>query len=303
MRNGQNNNNNYLKLQSLDFYQNNRPNNLNPNYDNIDFMIKNYIDGERNKNINDFNNSMIDINKKITNYLIDNCIKEKEKNNEIENVRNEIGEKLDKINKIQKQQKHDIDFIIKYGLNKNRSLEPIIGMLLDHPKPLPKLLRDDDDYNINKNEKYKMNITPLKNFSVYGRYSNKKYENGKNNGNVLRRTGSSIFENHYKIDEDSDPHKYNHNIYPNYSKRPICEKVKNDIILDKNINDINKEKNKSNINDENYNDKEYEKEKFQAYKGKFFLPADFRFGGRLEKNKKSKINIKKKKENINFFIE
>ena len=116
-------------------------------------------------------------------------------------------------------------------------------MLLDHPKPLRNLLRDDYDKNQYKKDLYKMNITPLKNFSVYGRYSNKKPENGKNNGNVLRRAGSSIFENNYKIDEDTDPHVYNHNIYPNYAKRPIIEKVKNDFNLDNLKHNINKQTN------------------------------------------------------------
>ena len=69
------------------------------NPDNLDFMIQNYIDGERNKNIHNFSDSMIDVNQKITNYLIDNCLKEKEKNKYIEDFRAEIGQKLDKIEK------------------------------------------------------------------------------------------------------------------------------------------------------------------------------------------------------------
>ena len=285
LRNGQNNNN--LNFQSLAYTQNMRPNTFNKNFDNNDFMIQCYIDNERNKNIHDFSDSMININSKITSYLIDNCVKEKEKNNVIEEIRNEIGEKLDKINKIQKKQKHDIDFIIKYGLNKNRSLDPIIGALLDQPKPLPKLVRDDDEVN-NQYERDKLNLTPFKNFSVYGRYSKKKnFEN--NSGKILRKSGSSIFENtykneyNYKIDEDSDPHKYNHNIYPNYSKRPILEKVNSDINFDKYKYDINIQKNKTISIDDN--ESEYEKEKFKAYNGKFFLPADFRFGGKQKKNK------------------
>ena len=38
----------------------------------------------------------------------------------------------------QKEQKHDLDFIIKYGLNKNRALDPIVGILLDPPKSITK---------------------------------------------------------------------------------------------------------------------------------------------------------------------
>ena len=298
IRNNSNNNNNNLNFQSLDFNQNYRLNNIPQNYDDIDYMIKNYIEGERNKNINDFNNSMIDINKKITNYLIDNCIKEKEKNLEIE----KINHKLDKINKIQKMQKDDIDFIIKYGLNKNRALEPIVGMLLDHPKPLPKLLRDDDEIK-NKLEKqtYKLNLTPLKNFSVYGRYTNKKPNNENIKGNTLRRTGSSIFEYNYKIDEDEDPHKYDHNIYPNYSKRPVLEKVKSSINFDEYISDKNKNKNSSSI--DNNRGISNEKDKFHVYKDRFYLPADFRFGGGKINKNNSAINDNKQKEKIKFFIE
>ena len=95
-------------------------------------MIQNYIDGERNKNIHNFNDSMIDINQKITNYLIDTCQEQKEKNKRLEDFKDEIGQKLDKIVNIQKKQKSDIDFIIKYGLNKNKALDPIIGLLLDY---------------------------------------------------------------------------------------------------------------------------------------------------------------------------
>ena len=287
IRNGSNSNNNRLNLQSLDYNQNYRPNNINHYYDQNDFMVRNYIDGERNKNINDFNNSMIDINKKITNYLIDNCVQQKEKNNVIEDIRNEIGEKLDKINKIQLKQKHDIDFIIKYGLNKNKSLDPIIGMLIDAPRPLPKLLRDDDEVKY-KNGKIidKMNITPFQNFSVYGKYSNKKNGLGNSKGNILRRSGSSIFEYNYKIDEQPDPHIYNHNIYPNYSKRPILEKVSVDNNIDKIKKDINRKRNNS-VNMDNNKD-DYDKERFKVYKGKFYLPAEFRFGcGITKKNKNS----------------
>ena len=244
---------------------------------------------------------MSEINNIITNYVIDNCIKEKEKNNEMQDIKNEIGLKLDKINKIQKKQKQDIDFIIKYGLNKNRSLEPIIGMILDHPKPLHKLLKDEDDSEeIHKKEKIikNLNTTPFKNFSVYGRYSNKKNLEKNNDKRVLKRTGSSIFETNYKIDNNKDPHVYNHNIYPNYSHRHIFEKEDNDLYVTKNIK--NKEKNKSvDIDDK---EDEYEKERFKVYKGKFFLPADFRFGGKSKMNKNQQNN-KKGKETTKFLID
>ena len=274
-------------------------------------MVQNYINGERNKNLHDFNDSMIDINKKITNYLIDNCIKEKEKNNfqeQLEDVKNYIGEKLSEINKIKKKQKLDIDFIIKYGLNKNRSLYPIIGILLDQPKPLPKLLRDDDDKNKYDKVVNKRNINPYKNFSVYGRYTNNQNDKEtKNNGGILRRTGSCIFENNYKnennneynynIDKDTDPHKYNHNIYPNFSKRPFFEKINNENILDKYKYNLKKQKNKSMIIDDE-NDY-FEKEKFKAYNNKFYVPADFRFGIKLKKDLNNKIN---KNKIIEFLI-
>lgn len=291
-----NQSNTNIKFQSLDFAPNYRPYNINPNYNGANFAIDNYIDGERNKNTNDFNNSMIDINKKITNYLIDNCIKEKEKNNVIEDVRNEIGYKLDKITKIQKKQKHDIDFIIKYGLNKNRSLEPIIGMILDHPKPLPKLLRDDDSEDIYKKQKMikDMKTIPFKNFSVYGRYSNKKNVEKNSDGGVLRRSGSSLFDQKYKMDNNKDPHFYNHNIYPNYSNRPIFEKVVSDVEKDVFISN-NVDNNGKNKSVDIENEDEYEKERFRVYKGKFFLPADFRFGGKNNKNRNSKNEIKRVK--------
>ena len=301
-----NNYNNYLKLQKLDYNPNYILNNMNPN--DLDFMINNYIDGERNRNINDFNNSMIDINKKITNYLIDNCVKEKENNNfmkKLEEVKNEINEKLVEINKTQKKQKNDIDFIIKYGLNKNKALDSIMGIILEQPKPLPKLLRDDekDRYKYDKVTN-KNNITPYKNFSVYGRYTNKQENRNRDNRGVLKRTGSCVFgksnknEYNYKIDEDSDPHKYNHNIYPNYSKRPIFEKIeKNDNLDEYKYNFKNKNRSLI-VGDE---DEFFEKEKFEAYNNRYFVPKDFKFGTKM---KKSYIyNNNNKNKNLNFLID
>jgi len=305
INNNHNNNINYLKFQNLDY----NPNYMNPYTNDLDFMINNYIDGERNKNINDFNNSMIDINKKITNYLIDNCIKEKENNNfmkKLEEVKNELNEKLIEINKTQKKQKNDIDFIIKYGLNKNKALDSILGIILEQPKPLPKLLRDDekDRYKYDKVTN-KNNITPYKNFNVYGRYTNKHENRNRDNMGVLKRTGSCVFSNsnnndyNYKIDEDSDPHKYNHNIYPNYSKRPIFEKIeKND-----NLNEYKKNlgpKNRSLIVGNEDKDEFFEKEKLEAYNNRYFVPKDFKFGTKMRKNYKYQINKNKK---LNFLID
>ena len=124
----------------------------------------------------------------------------------IEKVRNEIEYKLEKINKIQKQQKHDIDFIVKNGLNKNRSLDPIIGKILGHPKPLLKLLREEESKDIYKKSKMikvRKRIS-FKNLSVYGRYSNKKNVD-KNDEGVLRKSGSSLLDCKYKIDNNKDP--------------------------------------------------------------------------------------------------
>ena len=291
--------NNNLKLQSLDYINNNNinriPNPLNKlSQDNLDFAIQNYIDGERNKNIHNFNDSMIDINQKITNYLIDNCQEVKEKNKNLEDFKYEIGNKLDKIEHIQKQQKHDIDFIIKYGLNKNKALDPIIGLLYDYQRPLPKLLKDIDEENkLDKiiNEK---NFNSYKNFSLYGRYSNKRNDKENDNsddkskktGGILRRTGSCVFENrrnpfNKKLKENEEYKKLNPDI-----KNPFFE------------NKGNKEKNK-NYNDDNYEDEEFQK--FVAYKGRYFIPADFRFGGVKDKNQKHK-KPKKNKNEIDFII-
>ena len=225
------NNNNDLKFQSLDCLNNNIPNisnNLNEqNPENLDFMIQNYIDGERNKNIHNFNDSMIDINQKITNYLIDTCQEQKEKNKRLEDFKDEIGQKLDKIVNIQKKQKSDIDFIIKYGLNKNKALDPIIGLLLDYKRPLPNLLKDIAEENKYEKVFNEKNFVPFKNFSLYGRYSNQKNENDNNikkeKGGIFKRTGSCIFENrsnpfNYKLKENEEYHKYNPDI-----KRPFFE--------------------------------------------------------------------------------
>ena len=237
IRNNSNNSNNNLKFQSLDYINNNNIPNIynkslnNLSQDNLDFAIQNYIDGERNKNIHNFNDSMIDINQKITNYLIDNCQEQKDKNRRLENFKYEIGQKLDRIEKIQIKQKHDIDFIIKYGINKNRALDPIVGLLNDYQRPLPKLLKElDEEYKYDKflNKK---NLVPYKNFYLHGRYSNldkkedisdKKNENGK----ILKRTGSCIFENRknpftHKLKENE---VYNKN-YPNI-RRPFFENKK-----------------------------------------------------------------------------
>ena len=294
------NNNNDLKFQSLDCLNNNIPNisnNLNEqNPENLDFMIQNYIDGERNKNIHNFNDSMIDINQKITNYLIDTCQEQKEKNKRLEDFKDEIGQKLDKIVNIQKKQKSDIDFIIKYGLNKNKALDPIIGLLLDYKRPLPNLLKDIAEENKYEKVFNEKNFVPFKNFSLYGRYSNQKNENDNNikkdKGGIFKRTGSCIFENrsnpfNYKLKENEEYHKYNPDI-----KRPFFENRENgskkEVIGDKKCD-----------NDDIYEEEEFQK--FVAYKGRYFIPKDFRFGG--VEGKKKKINKQKKyKKDIEEFI-
>jgi hypothetical protein len=270
-----------INFQSLGYNNNYQP--PNPFQYSNDLFIQSVIDNERNKYIHAFNDSMVNVNKKITSYLIDNCINQKEKNENMKEIKKEIDEKLDKIQRIQKEQKHDLDFIIKYGLNKNKALDPIVGILLDPPKPLQKSL-------VNKGEKItnELNLTPLKNFSVYGRYS-KKINDTKRNHNALRRSGSSIFENkyqreyNYKIDEDIDPHRYDHDIYPNYSKRPIFEKVE----TLKNYDEIQKHKIKKFPEE----DIAIKKERFNAYNNKFFLPRDFRFGGGPDGSKKRNIKV------------
>ena len=302
IRNNSNNSNNNLKFQSLDYINNNNIPNIynkslnNLSQDNLDFAIQNYIDGERNKNIHNFNDSMIDINQKITNYLIDNCQEQKDKNRRLENFKFEIGEKLDRIEKIQKKQKHDIDFIIKYGLNKNRALDPIVGLLSEYQRPLPKLLREIDEDNKYDKIMDKKNFIPYKNFSLYGRYSNinKKDDESdlskkKESGKILRRTGSSIFENrnnpfNYKLKENEGYNRDNPNI-----KKPFYENKMNNLEIKK----------RNNKKDEIYEDEEYQK--FIAYKGKYFIPADFRFGGVEEKNNQY-IKPKRNKNEIDFII-
>ena len=256
----------------------------NPNYpspippiDNNELLAQCVIDNERNKYIHAFNDSMVNINKKITNYLIDRCIDQTDNSAKLEKIQKQIDEKLEKMERLQKEQKHDLDFIIKYGLNKNRALDPIVGILLDPPKSIPKTKFDKDEKITNE-----LNLTPLKNFSVYGRYS-KKINDAKKKNNILRRSGSSIFENklqreyNYKFDDDVDPHKFDHNIYPNYSKRPIFEKV--DVDSRKNYEEIIKHK-KIEYPEEDIGIK---KERLNAYKNKFFLPLEFRFGGGMSK--------------------
>ena len=302
-------NNNYtknLKLQSLDGVNNNM--NMNPiqnplnnfSQDNLDFVIKSYIEVERNKNIHNFNDSMIDINQKITNYLIDNCQEEKEKNKRLQDFKNEIGQKLDKIEYIQKQQKHDIDYIIKYGLNKNNDLNPIVGLFNDYyQKPLPKLLKDiDEDEHYEKINK--KNLIPYKNFYLNGRYSNKNYEddnsndrNKKRSGKILQRTGSCIFENrknpfYYKLKENEEYKDLNPNI-----KRPFFDNKNNNSTKEK------KEKKRNKYDDTDYEDEEFQK--FVAYKGRYFIPADFRFGQFKERKKHNDI-FKKNKNEIDFII-
>ena len=301
-------NNNYtknLKLQSLDGVNNNM--NMNPiqnplnnfSQDNLDFAIKSYIEVERNKNIHNFNDSMIDINQKITNYLIDNCQEEKEKNKRLQDFKNEIGQKLDKIEYIQKQQKHDIDYIIKYGLNKNNDLNPIVGLFDDYIKPLPKLLKDiDEDEHYEKINK--KNLIPYKNFYLNGRYSNKNYEedstsdtNKNRNSKILQRTGSCIFENrknpfYYKLKENEEYKDLNPNI-----KRPFFDNKNNNSTKEK------KEKKRNKYDDTDYEDEEFQK--FVAYKGRFFIPADFRFGKFKERKKHNDI-FKKNKNEIDFII-
>ena len=302
IRNNSNNSNNNLKFQSLDYINNNNIPNIynkslnNLSQDNLDFAIQNYIDGERNKNIHNFNDSMIDINQKITNYLIDNCQEQKDKNRRLENFKFEIGEKLDRIEKIQKKQKHDIDFIIKYGLNKNRALDPIVGLLSEYQRPLPKLLREIDEDNKYDKIMDKKNFIHYKNFSLYGRYSNinKKDDESdkskkKESGKILRRTGSSIFENrnnpfNYKLKENEGYNRDNPNI-----KKPFYENKMNNLEIKK----------RNNKKDEIYEDEEYQK--FIAYKGKYFIPADFRFGG-VEEKKNQYIKPKRNKNEIDFII-
>ena len=309
IKNDIDNNNNYtknLKLQSLDGVNNNM--NMNPiqnplnnfSQDNLDFAIKSFIEVERNKNIHNFNDSMIDINQKITNYLIDNCQEEKEKNKRLQDFKNEIGQKLDKIEYIQKQQKHDIDYIIKYGLNKNNDLNPIVGLFNDYyQKPLPKLLKDiDEDEHYEKINK--KNLIPYKNFYLNGRYSNKNYEddnsndrNKKGSGKILQRTGSCIFENrknpfYYKLKENEEYRDLNPNI-----KRPFFDNKNNNSIKEK------KEKKRNKYDDTDYEDEEFQK--FVAYKGRYFIPADFRFGQFKERKKHNDI-FKKNKNEIDFII-
>ena len=72
-------------------------------------------------------------------------------------------------------------------------------------------------------------------------------------------------------------------------KRPFYENKINNL-------EIKKRKNKR---DDSYEDEEYQK--FIAYKGKYFIPADFRFGGTEEKNKQY-IKQKKNKNEIDFII-
>ena len=294
------NNDNNMKLQSLDNM--NDSNNIsklknsfnNQTKEDMEFMIQNYIDGERNRNIHNFNDSMIDVNKKITNFLIDNCQEQKDKNRRLESFKYEIGKKLDRIEYIQKKQKHDIDFIIKYGLNKNRALDPIIGQLLENQRPLPKLLKDIDEENKYEKVMDGKNYIPYKNFYLNGRYShlNKKEDNddsSNKNGEVLRKTGSCIFENrknpfNYKLKENGIYNKNNPNI-----KRPFFE--------NKNI----ERKNIKKSLEKEYEEEEYQK--FIAYKGKYFIPKDFRFGGVKEKpNNTIKPKSYKNKNEIDFII-
>ena len=297
IKNNINNNNSSMKLQSLDGLNNNNPNFQNnfyhQNQENLDFAIKNYIDGERNKNIHNFNDSMLDINQKITNYLIDSCLNQKDKNQRLEDL---IGEKLDRIEKNQKKQKHDIDFIIKYGLNKNRALDPIVGVLYDYQRPLPKLLKEIDEENKYDKILNRNNYIPLKNFYLKGRYSNVEQEkrntdlNNRNSG-ILRKTGSCIFENrknpfNYKLKENGIYNKNNP-----YIKRPFFKNMKKNIEI----------KNKKSNMDDIYDDEEYQK--FIAYKGKYFIPADFRFGGvKGKKEKYIKPKRYKTKNEIDFII-
>ena len=294
-----NNNNNTLQFQSFD-NPNNNISDIHQNYlnnlsrGNLDFAIQNFIDGERNKNIHNFNDSMIDINKKITNYLIDNCQEQKDKRRSLENFKYEIGQKLDRIEKIQLKQKHDIDFIIKYGLNKNRALDPVVGLLYDYQRPLPKLLKEIDEENKYDKVLNKKNLNTYKNFYLYGRYSNldkrEEHTDNKNrNSKILRRTGSCIFENRknpftYKLRENEVYNKENPNI-----KRPFFENKKKNL-----------ERNNRNSNID-YNEEDEEYKKFIAYKGKYFIPAEFRFCGQIEKNKEQ-TRAKRIKKEIDFII-
>ena len=299
-KNNNNNNNNTLQFQSFDNPNNNNISDIHQNYlnnlsrGNLDFAIQNFIDGERNKNIHNFNDSMIDINKKITNYLIDNCQEQKDKRRSLENFKYEIGQKLDRIEKIQLKQKHDIDFIIKYGLNKNRALDPVVGLLYDYQRPLPKLLKEIDEENKYDKVLNKKNLNTYKNFYLYGRYSNldkrEEHTDNKNrNSKILRRTGSCIFENRknpftYKLRENEVYNKENPNI-----KRPFFENKKKNL-----------ERNNRNSNID-YNEEDEEYQKFIAYKGKYFIPAEFRFCGQIGKNKEQ-TRAKRIKKEIDFII-
>ena len=237
---------------------------------------------------------MIDINKKITNYLIDNCQEQKDKRRSLENFKYEIGQKLDRIEKIQLKQKNDIDFIIKYGLNKNRALDPVVGLLYDYQRPLPKLLKEIDEENKYDKVLNKKNLNTYKNFYLYGRYSNldkrEEHTDNKNrNSKILRRTGSCIFENRknpftYKLRENEVYNKENPNI-----KRPFFENKKKNL-----------ERNNRNSNID-YNEEDEEYQKFIAYKGKYFIPAEFRFCGQIGKNKEQ-TRAKRIKKEIDFII-
>ena len=271
-----NNNNNY-------FGNNNYLNRNNSQLINEDnYLINTFINAERQRNLQSFNDSMIDINQKITNYLIDSCYKEKQKYNfskQIEDMKMYLDNKLNQITDVQVKQKKDIDYIIKYGLNKHNFLDPIIGLYIDKTKPIPKWINDEKETVLNKT-----NLKSFKNFAVYGRYSNMpNSRKDKDKGGVLRRSGSCIFENKnkinddkpeygYQIDKDEDPHKYDHSIYPNYSKRPIFVKLENKEVFNFLDNDAAKKNTKRKWSTGAYcKDKNYD----------YFIPADFKFGNKL----------------------
>ena len=60
-----------------------------------------------------------------------------------------------------------------------------------------------------------------------------------------------------------------------------------------------KEKKRNKYDDTDYEDEEFQK--FVAYKGRYFIPADFRFGQFKERKKHNDI-FKKNKNEIDFII-
>ena len=128
-------------------------------------------------------------------------------------------------------------------------------------------------------------------------YDSNKYEeddisdkSNNRNRKILQRTGSCIFENrknpfNYKLKENEEYEKLNPNI-----KKPFFDNKNQKIEI--------KKKNKY-IDNTDYEDEEFQK--FVAYKGRFFIPADFRFG-KFKEKRKYNDKFKKSKNEIDFII-